>query len=183
MGRPPIEDGAVSIAGNRILAVGRWADQPDRREVVDLGESILLPGLINAHCHLDYTHMAGHIPPPKSFTDWIKAMVALKSAWSYTEFAASWLSGAQMLLRTGVTTVADIEAVPELIPDLWSSTPLRVISFRELINLKDAAAAETLDMAVKPWAALPEPHLRAVSSARALFDHGPAAAIGRPNRP
>src|SRR5262245_11323608 len=137
--QPPIEDGVVAIAGNRIVSVGRWSERPasNPSDVVDLGESILLPGFINAHCHLDYTHMAGHIPPPKSFTDWIKAMVALKSAWSYTEFAASWLSGAQMLLRTGVTTVADIEAVPELIPDLWSSTLLRVISFHELINLKE----------------------------------------------
>src|SRR5262249_11817409 len=139
--RPPIENGAVSIAGERILWVGRWSDLPasDRQQVCDLGETILLPGLINAHCHLDYTDMAGQLAPPKTFSDWIKALVALKSEWSYADFARSWLHGAKMLLRTGTTTVADVEAVPELLPEIWSATPLRVISFRELIGLKTQA--------------------------------------------
>ena len=105
-------------------------------EAQDLEEAVLLPGLVNAHCHLDYTDMAGFLPPPKQFTDWIKAIVALKSSWTLEEFATSWQHGAAMLLRTGTTTVADVEAVPELLPTAWGGTPLRVISFRELINLK-----------------------------------------------
>jgi aminodeoxyfutalosine deaminase len=62
---PPIEDGAVSIRGNRIASVGRWRDLSisGGANVVDLGKMVLLPGLVNAHCHLDYTHMAGEIPP------------------------------------------------------------------------------------------------------------------------
>ena len=156
--RPPIEGGAVLISGSRIVAVGAWpelaAAAGDR--VVDLGESILLPGLVNAHCHLDYTDMAGKIPPPKNFTDWIQAIVALKAHWSYTEFAQSWLRGAKMLLRTGTTTVGDIENVPELIPEMWRATPLRVISFRELISLKSQLAArEIVERAVQEWSGLP----------------------------
>jgi cytosine/adenosine deaminase-related metal-dependent hydrolase len=136
---PPIEDGAVCISGERIVWVGRRAESPttfSQNEETDLGDAILLPGLINAHCHLDYTDMAGQIPPPRGFADWIKAIVALKSAWSVDEFAASWSRGAEMLLRTGTTTVANIEAVPELLPRVWETTPLRVLSFRELINVR-----------------------------------------------
>jgi len=60
---PPIEDGAVFIDGNKIRALARWKDlRPHLREkVLDLGEVILLPGLVNAHCHLDYTDMAGEL--------------------------------------------------------------------------------------------------------------------------
>ncbi|HEY2952950.1 MAG TPA: amidohydrolase family protein [Verrucomicrobiae bacterium] len=136
--QPPIENGAVVVIGNRIAAVGSWPQLAStaREEVVDLGETILLPGLVNAHCHLDYTDMAGQIAPAKSFTDWIKALVAFKATWSYTDFAQSWLHGARMLLRTGTTTVADIEAVPELLPEVWEATPLRVISFLELLHVK-----------------------------------------------
>lgn len=157
--QPPIENGAVRIAGRRIVAVGRWSDlaKHEAQGVTDLGESVLLPGLINAHCHLDYTDLVGHIPPPARFTDWIKAMVALKAAWSYSDFAQSWLRGANMLLRSGVTTVADVEAVPELIPDMWWATPLKVISFREIIGLKTApSASEIVKMAVQQWSVLPE---------------------------
>ena len=135
--RPAIEDGAVVISGNRIAAVGSWPDiQAHFAEpAADLGAAILLPGLINAHCHLDYTGMNG-LPPPRQFSDWIKALLALKAAASYTDYAAAWLAGAAMLARTGCTAVADIEAVPELLPEVWTGTPLRVASFLEMTGLK-----------------------------------------------
>lgn len=135
--RPPIEDGAVLISGNRIAQVGCWKDFPAAgAEVVDLGDAILMPGLINAHCHLDYTDMAGLVPPQKSFTDWIQLMLATKAGWNYSEYAESWIHGAHMLRKTGTTTVADFEAVPELLPEVWSSTPLRVISLLEMTGVK-----------------------------------------------
>ena len=133
---PPIQDGAVIISGNRITQVGAWKDFSATNDVTDLGEVILMPGLINAHCHLDYTDMAGLIPPQKSFTDWIRLMLATKSGWNYSEFAQSWIRGAQMLARTGTTTVVDFETVPELLPDVWSATPLRVFSLLEMTGVK-----------------------------------------------
>jgi aminodeoxyfutalosine deaminase len=135
--RPPIEDGAVRVSGNRIAQVGPWKDfSTADSEIIDLGETILMPGLINAHCHLDYTDMAGLMPPQKSFTNWIQLMLATKAGWNYSEYAESWLHGARMLQKTGTTTVADFEAVPELLPDVWSSTPLRVISLLEMTGVK-----------------------------------------------
>ena len=136
--QPPIEDGAVLIKGNRIASIGSWKHlrASKQGEAIDLGNSILLPGLVNAHCHLDYTDMAGKVPPQKSFTDWIKLITSAKSEWNYSEFAESWLRGARMLLRTGTTTVADFEAVPELLPEVWTATPLRVISFLELTGVR-----------------------------------------------
>jgi cytosine/adenosine deaminase-related metal-dependent hydrolase len=148
----PLENGALFISGNRIAAVGPWhkIKAHAEGEIVDLGDSILLPGLINAHCHLDYTDMAGQIARPKNFPDWIKAILALKANWSYTDFANSWLHGAKMLLESGTTTVADIEAVPELLPDTWSSTPLRVLSFLEMTSVRSGrSASEILDEAVE----------------------------------
>ena len=77
-----------------------------------------------------------HLPPPKNFTDWIPLITAAKSAWSYSEYAHSWLRGAHMLLRTGTTTVADIEAMPDLLPEVWDATPLRVFSFLEMTGIR-----------------------------------------------
>jgi cytosine/adenosine deaminase-related metal-dependent hydrolase len=149
---PPIEDGAVAIARSRITRVGRWSEfsRPRRNKVVDLGDAVLLPGLVNAHCHLDYTDMAGQFPPQKAFTDWIKLITTAKSEWSYSEFAASWLHGARMLVQTGTTTVGDIEVVPELLAEAWPATPLRVISFMEMTGVRSrrnprVILRETLD--------------------------------------
>jgi len=157
--RPPLEDGAVRVVGDRIAWAGRWSEVPagERDNVVDLGEAILLPGLINAHCHLDYTGMAGMLSPQKSFTQWIQGMVALKAAWNPADFANSWRQGAEMLLRSGTTTVADVETVPEHVPQIWAATPLRVISFRELIRLQGGGAGrEAVDTAVAEWSAVPD---------------------------
>jgi cytosine/adenosine deaminase-related metal-dependent hydrolase len=138
LSRPPIADGAVVLAGNRIQAVGAWRDlrSLSRRRVIDLQEVILLPGLVNAHCHLDYTDMAGALPPPKTFLDWIPLIIAAKSGWSYTDYAQSWLNGAHMLLKSGTTTVADIEAMPDLLPEVCDATPLRVFSFLEMTCIR-----------------------------------------------
>jgi cytosine/adenosine deaminase-related metal-dependent hydrolase len=136
--QPPIENGAILISGNKIRAVGSWEDLKSEADekILDLGEVILLPGLVNAHCHLDYTDMAGELPPPKTFTDWIPLITAAKTAWSYSEYAHSWLHGAHMLLKTGTTTVADIEAMPDLLPEVWDATPLRVFSFLEMTGIR-----------------------------------------------
>jgi len=150
---PAIQNGAVAISGGKIRAVGRWRDLSTRNggQKIYLGEVILMPGLVNAHCHLDYTHMAGQFPPPRSFIDWLKVITTTKAQWSAAEYRASWLSGAEMLLRTGITTVADIEAVPQLLPHVWDSTPLRIISLLEMIGITarrpaDQVLKETLDL-------------------------------------
>jgi aminodeoxyfutalosine deaminase len=142
---PPIENGAVLLSKNRVVAAGPWRDlaRHAREAAVDLGPVILLPGLINAHCHLDYTDMTG-LPPQKQFPDWIKGLLALKAGASYTEYADAWLRGAKMLERTGTTTVADIEAVPELLPEVWSSTPLRAFSFLEMTGVKRRRSPEEI---------------------------------------
>ncbi|MBA4148797.1 MAG: amidohydrolase family protein [Verrucomicrobia bacterium] len=150
--RPPIENGGLFISNGRFAAVGDWAhiSKVGSGEIIDLGEVLLLPGLINAHCHLDYTDMAGKIAPPKHFSDWIKAILAVKASWSFSEYAASWLRGTEMLLHTGTTTVADIEAVPELLPELWASTALRVISYLEMTGVKsDRPACQILNEALQ----------------------------------
>ena len=57
MGGPPIENGAVVVHGREVIAVGP-ADEVGtfkEKQVIDLGDLVLLPGLINAHCHLDYS--------------------------------------------------------------------------------------------------------------------------------
>lgn len=182
---PPIADGAVLVSGERIKAVGAWKDFRTQGRPADLGEVLLMPGLVNAHCHLDYTDMGGLFPQPKVFTDWLKLITTTKATWSYSDYAQSWLRGARMLLRSGTTTVADIEAMPELLPEVWESTPLRVISLLEMIGLTrrrepEAILREAVDRIASlkkrrcraglsphaPWSTLPELLRRSAREAR-----------------
>jgi aminodeoxyfutalosine deaminase len=170
--QPPIKNGAVIISRNRIRAVGSWPDLLPRAtgEMVDLGEVILLPGLVNAHCHLDYTDMAGMLPPPKTFTDWIHLMISAKAQWGYAEYARSWLNGVRMLLQTGTTTVADIEAVPDLLPEVWNATPLRVFSFLEMTGIRARREpGAVLREAIEKIESLAHPRCRAWLSPHAPY--------------
>lgn len=176
LSQPAIEDGAVFVSRGRVAAVGRWRDLRRKApaRVLDLGDAVVLPGLVNAHCHLDYTDMAGALPPPRSFLDWIEGIIALKASWSYSDFAQSWLNGARQLVRSGCTTVADIEAVPELLPEVWTATPLRVVSFLELISVRRRQRPATLvRQAVRKIHELPEGRSRAALSPHALYTTNP----------
>ena len=169
---PPIEDGAILISGNKIRNVAPFRDlrPPAREKILDLGDVILLPGLVNSHCHLDYTDMAGELPPPKIFTDWIGSITAAKTAWSYSDYAHSWLRGAHQLLKTGVTTVADIEAIPDLLPEVWNATPLRIFSFFEMTGiLSRRRPADIIAEAVEKIDSLRHPRNRAMLSPHAPY--------------
>ena len=114
----PIENGAVAVSGDRIVDVGRFSEVTARhsgQEITDLGEQVLLPGLINAHCHLDYTCLRGKIPRQKSFADWIRAINAEKSKLSPEDYVASINEGFAEAKRFGTTTIANLTAFPELI--------------------------------------------------------------------
>src|SRR5947207_8268381 len=132
----PIENGAVAISGNRIIDLGSF-DEVERRnsgEIVDLGEQALLPGLINAHCHLDYTCLRGKIPPQKSFTEWIRAINAEKAMLAPKDYVASINKGFAEAKRFGTTTIANLTAFLELIPQIQS--PIRTCWFAELIDIR-----------------------------------------------
>jgi cytosine/adenosine deaminase-related metal-dependent hydrolase len=149
MDGPPIENGAVVISDNQIVDVGSMAEIKARHsgEVVDLGEQALLPGLINAHCHLDYTCLRGKISPQKTFTDWIRAINAEKAKLSQEDYLASINAGFAEAKRFGTTTIANLEAFPELIGKI--DAPIRTWWFAELIDVRDPnRAKEIVDRAV-----------------------------------
>src|SRR5437016_12066821 len=138
MDGPPIENGAVAVSGNRIIDVGKFPEISARQSgllLVDLGEQALLPGLINAHCHLDYTCLRGKIPPRKSFADWIRAINAEKARVSEQDYLASIAEGFAEAKRFGTTTIANLTAFPELIPQV--NPPIRTWWFAELIDVRN----------------------------------------------
>jgi cytosine/adenosine deaminase-related metal-dependent hydrolase len=137
MSSPPCTRGAVRVEGPQIVAVGSAAGLPPLpgEEVIDLGAATLLPGLINAHCHLDYTRFRGAIPSKHSFTEWIKSINALRRSFTTKDYLESIAEGFDLLIRGGVTTVANIESFPELLPQL-SVPPLRTWWFLELIDVR-----------------------------------------------
>ena len=151
MDGPPIENGAVAISENQIIDFGTFPKVSARhsgKKIVDLGEKALLPGLINAHCHLDYTCLRGKIPRRKSFADWIRAINAEKAKLSREDYLASINEGFAEAKRFGTTTIANLTAFPELISQIQA--PVRTWWFAELIDVRSPERAnEIVDLAIE----------------------------------
>lgn len=111
---PSVLGGAVAVRGKRIVHVGErdWVLQTLRDAGTTFNEichpGVILPGLVNAHTHLQYTNMAqlgrGQY---RGFADWAQAFNDIYDA-DELDWAASAAEGAQQCLRHGTTTIADV---------------------------------------------------------------------------
>lgn len=115
---PSVLGGAVAVRGRRILHVGErdWVVRTLREDGIRFTEvhwpGVILPGLVNAHTHLQYTSMAvlGH-GQYHGFDDWAQAFNQIYDAQAL-DWTSSARQGAQLSLRYGVTTVADVVTDP-----------------------------------------------------------------------
>jgi 5-methylthioadenosine/S-adenosylhomocysteine deaminase len=107
---PPIECGAVLLGTDgRIEAVGPDALVPRPAGAADevFPDAILIPGLVNAHTHLELTGFDFEGPPEPDFRSWILRVRRVKETRSPDEFAAAAQRGLRECWAGGVTTVGD----------------------------------------------------------------------------
>lgn len=132
---PVLADGAVLIDA-KILAVGprdQLGAQARDVELVDLGDCVLMPGLVNAHAHLELSLCRRPDSPRGGFVDWIKDL--MPQVPTPEQVAAAIDRGVEQCLRFGVTTVGDISRQCHLTRPLLHESPLRVISFGEVLAM------------------------------------------------
>ncbi|HSU69218.1 MAG TPA: hypothetical protein VLJ39_20200, partial [Tepidisphaeraceae bacterium] len=110
---PLIRDGAVAFRGGTILQVGTASDLLPRypnAETFHRPGSLLLPGLVNAHTHLELSEFScGN--PPADFVEWVMRLVPrgpLNLRAIHESVARSVPLGVKQCLTFGVTTVGDI---------------------------------------------------------------------------
>lgn len=110
-GAASIPRGYVAVQGRRIAAVGaadRSQDLPPARQTLDLAGALILPGLVNTHCHAPmvwFRGLADDLPLKTWLTDFI---FPAEAAWLDPD-KAYWgtLAAAAEMIRGGITTVAD----------------------------------------------------------------------------
>ena len=73
--RPPIAGGIVVVDAGRVTSVGAF----DGAAAEDLGNVAILPGLVNAHTHLELSWMRNRVPPSDSMPKWAAQLMALKT--------------------------------------------------------------------------------------------------------
>ncbi len=141
MAGPVVADGAVVLHAETIVAVGRFGElfqEYSGARIVDHPGCVLMPGLINAHIHLELSNLA-HLSqgnPPGSFTGWIAGMLAEREALGFTgahvEDAARTILQAQY--DSGVLALADIGNT-EVARKLVDAFPGLLFPFLEYLGL------------------------------------------------
>ncbi len=136
VGGPVIENGGVVIRNGRIAAVGRAADLHEPPDC-DYGDAVICPGFVNAHTHLELTHLAGKVPPSPDFVDWLKRLTGLLMAQPATpdNVAGAVNAGIAQSLAAGVTTVGDVTRRPAWSRRTLKPSAIRAVSYGEVIAM------------------------------------------------
>jgi cytosine/adenosine deaminase-related metal-dependent hydrolase len=135
----PIENGIVEIQHGRIVAVH---STPDLR-AEDLGNVAIIPGLVNAHTHLEFSDLSKPVEPPRPFSNWIRAVVEQRRNRTGPDAIDQ---GMQESCRSGITTLGEI-ATSDWPPGECPSHGLRTVLFRELLGLLPEQTHEQLAIA------------------------------------
>jgi len=141
-----IDDGAVLIDDGKVKFAGRANDISNHEscQIIDLGNSAIVPGFVNTHTHLDLTHLHNFIKYNGDFTDWIRQLVNAKKEWTESEYLSSIRAGIKSSLESGTTTVADITRNGLALGELQKSN-IRKTLFYELIDFNPDSAESTID--------------------------------------
>jgi 5-methylthioadenosine/S-adenosylhomocysteine deaminase len=140
---PPVADGTVVVADGRIRYAGPRAAAPGGGEDVELGDVILMPGLVNAHCHLELTAMRGFLDG-LGFRDWILRLTnARREVLTPGMLLDASRLGIDEGLRAGVTTFADTGDSGTAF-DAMLERGVRGISYREVFGPDPAQCASAI---------------------------------------
>ncbi|HHT9112273.1 MAG: amidohydrolase family protein [Planctomycetes bacterium] len=132
-----IENGAVAIKGTKIHHVGTFEEikaLTSVDKIIDLGNAVILPGLINIHTHLDLTNLHNRIKPTSNFTHWVFQILGARIRWKEEDYISSIEKGINLCVESGTTTVADIANTGYSFSVLKKS-PLRKVVYKEVIDL------------------------------------------------
>ncbi len=113
----------------RISRLEPWQGPPRKLEtsVIDWGSAIILPGLINAHTHLELTDLCGRMDPNSSFTSWLASLMTERRRLAKEEYLDSVTRGARMCAASGTTLIGDISATG------WSWEALKPVMVRKVV--------------------------------------------------
>jgi 5-methylthioadenosine/S-adenosylhomocysteine deaminase len=143
---PAIEFGAVATEGAKTVGVGEAREIVSRfphAAVADFGTSVILPGLVNAHSHLELTVMRGFLEREEhDFFAWLRKLTIARMAMTADDLFVSSACGAIEAARAGVTCVGDSSSAATQSMKALTEVGLRGIVYQESFG-PDASLAET----------------------------------------
>jgi cytosine/adenosine deaminase-related metal-dependent hydrolase len=175
IGDPPIRDGWVAVDRDRVVALGKRAPA-DAITECDLGSVAILPGLVNAHTHLELSYLRDALPPADDFVAWLRGVIGArrgKPGPEAAEIVRSVECGIEESIRSGTAVVGDISNTLVTFGPLERSR-LAALVFYELIRFAPTDADRFVEAACRELDALgPAARVRTSLAAHAPYSVAP----------
>jgi cytosine/adenosine deaminase-related metal-dependent hydrolase len=141
---PVVAGGSVTIERDRIVAVGKGGgDAP----TLDLGNVAILPGLVNAHTHLEFSDFERPLGSPGiHFSDWLRLVIDFRRQSTERNVPQSAALGLAESFRAGVAALGEI-ATSGWSPSVFNQSPIEATVFGEVLNLREELVEEKLQQA------------------------------------
>ena len=117
--QPPIKNGCVLVVDDHIAAVETFSDSldlPTGCRTIDLSNAAIVPGLVNAHTHLEFSQLRQPLGQSGiKFTDWVRLVVSQRADANQDDLKSKHraiVKGIQESFQAGVWAVGDIATDP-----------------------------------------------------------------------
>lgn len=148
---PPLAGGAIAVADGRVVDTGPIARlRAEYGAVVsEFPGGVIMPGLVNAHTHLELTHFPswklrkGIDYSPRTYVDWVVQVIKIRRTLTHQELEHSVREGIRVSLECGTTTVGEILSDRTLIP-VYNATGISGRLFIEAIGQEPGHCARLL---------------------------------------
>ncbi|WP_437228109.1 amidohydrolase family protein [Planctomicrobium sp. SH661] len=139
---PPLRDAVITLAGEHIAAV----EENSAASATDLGDVAIIPGLINAHTHLEFSHLQSPIEPRNHFANWIRGVISNRRGQAADPLLAIH-QGLRESVELGVTGLAETATSDWLFDQSHREVVPRMLVFREILGLRPEGVAAQLEVA------------------------------------
>jgi cytosine/adenosine deaminase-related metal-dependent hydrolase len=175
--RPPIRGGFCDVDRGRVVNVGGPGEEsrgrPEREFVLD--NRVILPGLVNAHTHLELSALRGRVGRSPSVPSWVRELLGLAEQTLAAGDGQAIAEAIEEAWRAGTAVVGDVSNTLAPVRPLRQSGRLAASVFREVIGFPEVLACEAVERASAEIAALgPDDRVRLTLSAHAPYSVGPA---------
>jgi cytosine/adenosine deaminase-related metal-dependent hydrolase len=144
----PIKDGVIALhESGEILDVLSPNQISQLSASIERHKGIIVPGFVNAHCHLELSHMLGKIPRARGLVDFIKSVILQRSA-DDSELLQAMHSADLQMFENGIIAVGDISNI-DLSASIKQKSKIFYHTFIELLGFDPARAQIAFEKALE----------------------------------
>ncbi|MBI4645028.1 MAG: amidohydrolase family protein [Bacteroidia bacterium] len=147
--KPPLKNGILEIDGNgKIIEIIDTGGKINKSQNLEFYNGILVPGFINAHCHLELSHLAGKIPQKTGLPDFLHKMRLLKNEANDEIISKAMKKADKEMFMNGIVAVGDISNT-EISFNIKKQSKIQYHTFIEVYGLDKKSTNNTFNNALQ----------------------------------